>query len=445
MPRRKSKIEGTKGDREKATTITGKDMQGITQGQGWTYNPTTYSQIDKHALRDSYLSHTYSQPLFDISLTAKPRMSSTHHNTSYNATLSCIYPLSDQYALLPCWNYFALLLFTITFQRQKLLIQAALGSIITYAGVTTIHAFILLILTYTNPSGVVDLDIFGTFLILDVTTLVIWPLLHFNRVIGLPRLRRLMRFFFVGVAGGTIASGVALGALERPWGGGSCEVPFVPYKNDSNPVWGDPNVWLQEHCNVTCTDRYPLLRKESELQVFDIMDFMDDNGLLTAFRCFGIVAAVYTILSICLLRSDGKVRFSLLRLLPEKFLPSKQVIKALLLSQSGLQAGIAAMGPLAIILTELMLSTSPTIPQNESPRNVGQWACWAATLLLGVAAVVDWALERRKEVGDGGGEESESASVSTGHTEDSEEIKEKKRQLPGLRDYKEYKKRAEMV
>src|SRR5262249_31123025 len=98
----------------------------------------------------------------------------------YNATISCVYPLSGQYCILQRWNYYTLLAFAIFAQNHNWLLSAALGTIVTYAGVTVIHAFVLAI-TASRRTMVVDLDIVGCFIILGVTNTLLWPLLHFNR------------------------------------------------------------------------------------------------------------------------------------------------------------------------------------------------------------------------------------------------------------------------
>jgi hypothetical protein len=363
-------------------------------------------------------------------------MSSLFQPTQYNATISCVYPLSDQYALLPRWNYYVLLLFALTFQRQTQLIHAALGTIIAYASVTCIHAFVLLILTLKNPNTtVIDLDIMGTLLVLGITNYIIWPLLHFNRTLGKARLRTLVRAWFVLVSIGSICAAAALGVSFEKGRGGVCLVPFIPYANDSGPSVDVTNVWIRNHCNITCTDPLPLLRRSSTLQVIDLKDGWT-GGVFDAYRYFAVVAASYTILSITLIQSNGELRFSysLSHMMSEG--GSQKLVKALLLRHSGLQAGLAALAPLGIIFAEMVLNDPLTIPQDESPWNVGQWSCWAASGLLICAAVVDgWMQKRSME------------EVGTEVIEGSDDGKgaRRKKQLPGLRDYKEFTRRIGIV
>jgi hypothetical protein len=396
------------------------------QEKNYFFGPDRISFID-------ISSHSF-QTTMSMSSPSHP----AHYNaTHFNATISCVYPLSDQYALLPRWNYYILILFTLTFQRQTQLIHAALGTIITYAGVTCIHAFVLVVLTFKNPNtAVVDLDILGVLLILTVTIYVIWPLLHFNRTLGQTRLRTLVRAWFVLVSIGTICAAVAVGAVLNGQRGSVCVVPFIPYANDSIPSVDVTKVWIWDHCNVTCTDPLPLLRRSSTLQILDFKDGIS-GGIFDIARYFGIVAASFTIFSIALIQNNGGLRFSCPIPHPLCKEKSQKLIRMLLLSHSGVQASLAMMAPLGIIFTELMLNDALSIPQDESPWNIGQWSCWAASGLLICAAVVDGWMQQRAEEDDTEG--SEGSDGESGARE------REKKQLPGLRDYKEFTRRIEIV
>jgi hypothetical protein len=358
---------------------------------------------------------------------------------SYNATITCVYPLSDQYALLPRWNYYILLLFALTFQRREWLIHAALGTIITYAGVTSIHAFILLILTLKSPTPIVDLDAIGCVLILGLTNFVIPPLLHFNHVLRASRVQRVVRIWFVLISFGTLCAAISVAVGLRADRGEICTFPFIPYKNSTGGPPADPENWLRAHCNFTCIDDFPFLRKPEELQIFDLRD-STVGGTFGTLLYFAIVAASLTILSIVLIRGNGSLRLSFPCFHLFSGDTSRKVIKVMLLRQSGLQASLVAALPLGIIFAEMVLNIDPSIPQYNSPRSVGQWASWAASGLLIFAALLDWAMQKWN-IGDRQDGSENGSDVGSNMVP----IREAKKQLPGLRDYKEFKRRVEVV
>jgi len=172
-------------------------------------------------------------------------------NISYNATISCVYPLSGQYCILQRWNYYVLLAFAIFVQNHKWLLSAALGTIVTYVGVTVMHSFILAIIA-PRRAMVIDLDIVGCFIILVITNVVLWPLLHFNQILRLHRLRQLFKVWCLFVSIGSIcAANVSMAVIRPP--SQHCALPFSPHASNISLGWqNDPVLYAKTYCNLTC-------------------------------------------------------------------------------------------------------------------------------------------------------------------------------------------------
>src|SRR5215469_752988 len=209
-------------------------------------------------------------------------------DVSYNAT--CVYPLSGQYCILQRSNYYALLVFAIFAQNHNWLLSAALGTVVTYAGVTAIHTFVLAI-TASRRTMVVDLDIVGCLIILFITNSVIWPLLHFNRTLRLHRLRRLFKVWCLFVSIGTICAANTSIAVIRP-PRQHCILPFTPHIGNISLGWqNDLVLHANTQCNLTCYDPAPYLRSSSDLQILNLADMDSANYALSIFRYFSFVVA----------------------------------------------------------------------------------------------------------------------------------------------------------
>lgn len=253
----------------------------------------------------------------------------------------------------------------------------------TYTGVASIHAFALALLLARQPE-IIDLDILAAFLILGVSIVILWPLLHFNAELKGHRLEMLIKLWIVLVDGGAVSAAVGMNVFLRAEGQ-ACVLPVAPFDNHTFAGDFDPYAYAVSHCNLTCTDQTPLLRMPSSLQSFLLEEKLDSKSAITAFQCFVLTAATYNVLTIFL--PPGIIA------LPLGFQIPPKVVDALLFKHSGIQGSIAAAAALGVIFAEIYLTE---FPEEDSARTVGQWGSWAATLLLGLSAGVGhWLAMRR--------------------------------------------------
>ena len=92
--------------------------------------------------------------------------------------VTCIYPLSGQYAPIARYLFYALLLFGIIARRSTWLIAGALATAMTYSGTAAIHALILAITSPKQP--VLDIDLVGAWAVLTAGLFALWPVLQFS-------------------------------------------------------------------------------------------------------------------------------------------------------------------------------------------------------------------------------------------------------------------------
>jgi hypothetical protein len=204
------------------------------------------------------------------------------------------------------------------------------------------------------------------------------------------RLKPLIKLWIVLINIGAISAALSMGTFSRV-DGQSCTLPIAPFEN--NTFAGDFNAYAyaESICNLTCTDKMPLLRATPSLRIFLLRDKIDTSGAAVALQCFVLTAAIYTLLTIFLPTTPtGSVDIQCGAF--DFRIPSK-VVNVLLFKHSGIQGSIAATASLGVIFAEMYL---PGFPEEDSAKTIGQWGSWAATMLLGVTAVVDHWLTSRK-------------------------------------------------
>ena len=128
-----------------------------------------------HATDKVQTYQTYITIDIDFFIPSLPASMANASDASYNATISCVYPLSGQYGVLQRWKYYSLLALAVFTQNHKWLLGAILGTVVPYVGVTAVHAFAL-IMTASERTMVIDLDIVGSFFVLAIVNVVLWPL-----------------------------------------------------------------------------------------------------------------------------------------------------------------------------------------------------------------------------------------------------------------------------
>jgi hypothetical protein len=127
---------------------------------------------------DIVWTFTLAQSIFDTS--------------NYRIGIYCQYPLSGQYDMLPRGLFYLLLIFSLLFRRHNWLATAALGTAMTYAAVSAVHMFALVMNfdfgTPDDPKGwninsskaYGDVDVFGIYPILSAAAIMLTPILNWS-------------------------------------------------------------------------------------------------------------------------------------------------------------------------------------------------------------------------------------------------------------------------
>lgn len=112
----------------------------------------------------------------------------TRPSDSKDDTITCVYPLSGQYGLLPRLLYYASLIFAILARRREWLVLGALASALSFAGTASIHGIALI----RSRREVFDLDIYGVWAVLSTGALAYVSMLHWSSALHNFRARLVM-------------------------------------------------------------------------------------------------------------------------------------------------------------------------------------------------------------------------------------------------------------
>jgi hypothetical protein len=109
----------------------------------------------------------------------------------YSGSVSCVFPISGSYDLLPRILFYTLLLFALLYRRHTWVAVAALGTAMTYSATTAVHAFALLTqYDWTTGNGrsnmqsakaFGDLDLHATLPILLTASVVFAPIFNWSK------------------------------------------------------------------------------------------------------------------------------------------------------------------------------------------------------------------------------------------------------------------------
>ncbi|CAG8979777.1 hypothetical protein HYALB_00011585 [Hymenoscyphus albidus] len=104
------------------------------------------------------------------------------NSTSYNEMVSCIYPVSGQYRLLPRLLCYTSLFFAVVARRQLWLVTGALCSAMILGSTAVIHVFVILFASGTDPA-VFDSDMVPLSLLLLVGAMFPGPVVDFSKTV----------------------------------------------------------------------------------------------------------------------------------------------------------------------------------------------------------------------------------------------------------------------
>ncbi|KDQ57154.1 hypothetical protein JAAARDRAFT_194329 [Jaapia argillacea MUCL 33604] len=188
------------------------------------------------------------QLLVVIALVSTQATASLYNSTADVGKVVCIYPLSGQYAILQRINYYLLLIFAVVAHRQTWIVTGAFAAVMTYAGTTAVHAFVLACITAPRRHrAVFDLDIVGVWCILVPTLFALAPMVDWTATLRHSRARPLVCLWGVLISAGTICSMTSMYrgyADESPCPRSSTNC-FVGCISSTQPVRGQAEITIE--------------------------------------------------------------------------------------------------------------------------------------------------------------------------------------------------------
>ena len=303
-----------------------------------------------------------------------------HAWMSFNGTTDthkvvCIYPISGSYSLLQRLNYYALLVFVIFSRHKKLLVQGAAAAVMIFAGVTAVHAFALSCSTTRNRAAF-DMDVFGTWAVLGITSVFLSPFLQWSAVLRKSEARPLVQCWGILVACGTIC------ATVNVWRNYEVSYPCVNFYTNTTVTsipFSPPDTDQYLNCTPSCFASHQSFRNPSELLVVNMSRVFDDSFERAA-NWPGIFITIAGVLGLfsSLSRDSDKD--------PLEMSKGKKRVEACL---AIFAYGSPILFIVAVVLNETYLLHSPSLPLGEAPHSVGQWGCWVATILVLMSTLLD--------------------------------------------------------
>lgn len=157
----------------------------------------------------------------------------------YNEMVSCVYPISGQYGLLPRLLYYVSLYFAVVARRQPWLVAGALCSAMIYSSTAVLHIFVMLFSQGTDPA-VVDSDMIPLNLLLLIGAMFPGPVVDFSSTVRDSAARPIILIWGLWMMVGTITAmsglgNVVLGNSFTPTAENQQELPFAPLTSFDSP------------------------------------------------------------------------------------------------------------------------------------------------------------------------------------------------------------------
>ena len=314
--------------------------------------------------------------------------------------VTCVYPLSGQYAPIARYLYYCLLLFGIIARRETWLIAGALATALSYSATAAIHVFILAV-TSANP--VVDMDIAGVWAVLSAGLFALWPVLHFSSTFRKSPFRPVFRIWAVIISLGAISAMVLV---------------YLRYHSEKECLSSTGVLMTQPYqvgtpgfsCTYTCFNSERIMRSPSEIFIMRSSIVFGDNwNMLKALA--GFVANVGLAVTIaCISWPAWRVFEPFRKFLGQLAQPGVSATPALtaeqLRKQSRKEKVLSyvffinqAMSIISVIFNEYYLLRTG-LPVEEQPYGISQWGTAVAVALAVCAALINRHIARQKTLED---------------------------------------------
>ncbi|KIW07328.1 uncharacterized protein PV09_02178 [Verruconis gallopava] len=262
----------------------------------------------------------------------------------------CVTTLTPTYSTLPRLNTTVLLLVVLFSPNKSWATKAALAALMTRVSTIVIHSFVLL--ATKNSSRPWDLDTIGSWFILSEVAASIPALLCWSPALHMSKARYLVKTWGVMVFAGAVCG-------------------FTTVR------WAGRHTRSQTCMTVDNADGYHVQTSISRDNIFSPLT---SRSILGKFDVAAVVAATFGLWT-CI-RPDSWSKYDAKR-------SSRRVIAVLELLCAVFSTTVLVA---SVVLHEKYMLQSPRLPMLLPLTAYEQWSCWAATGIILVATLANWAL-----------------------------------------------------
>lgn len=296
----------------------------------------------------------------------------------YNAAtdqgkITCVYPISGQYGLMPRLLYYFLLLFAVLARRQVWLMAGALGSALTFSGSSALHAVAL---AATRSRPLLDMDSFAIWAIVSSGSLSGRLFFDWSETLRKSPARPVFRIWGFLMIVGVICSAESIFAdyadetICLSWGGVLLSSPL-----------GLGVTQYQFNCTYECFGTRKLFRQPGEIQAV-----LKQTSVGRHSQIF-LISLILTFVFGCLFGIIGLAVIAKHEI-RHRSAPSHTITTETKLVASRYRYVAPFVWVIIVVLNEVLLLGGPGVPAVEQPFAVGQWSPWVATTLALLASMV---------------------------------------------------------
>ena len=295
-------------------------------------------------------------------------------DTPINQQVSCVYPLSGQYGLLPRLLFYSSLVLTVTIRRSNWLVVGAFASAMTFSATAFVH-IIIIFATHWGRPPILDLDVLGIYLMSKVSVSMYPSMIVFQsgRENGMGEL--LVGWWYVIMfITSWVAANILSGASGPPQGSNAEVACFLPDKTLLTSL-----AQLSGGLNLECTyDCFlkggSILKAQSAATVVWGTPSQDKGGTVGG-HISNAFCATMLVLGVALPTLHSK------KMLPNRLQQAIAQHPAGSESEQGLYAimtPIVYICLISVVPWLIMIEYSiRNVPIEEDFSAIGQWAPWA--------------------------------------------------------------------
>jgi hypothetical protein len=304
--------------------------------------------------------------------------------------ISCVYPISGTYGLLPRCFFYISLLFALLLRRNEWLVVGCLLSVMTFSGTGAIHAMILT--GDGQDPSVVDLDYRVLLVLLSACILSFPPLIEWTRTLRNNSGRRIFELWgaLIWVAGMCCIVRFLKDESRRHWQHASTEVACRSSSGELLRTTG-----AQSGCSYQCLQVSSTTRASGDAIVIpnDALRGSTQNRALL----FTVATTLIAMVGVPVYAIAARKRLDAAE---EEERLRVSLGPATVMGVNGLKVDRSkTFAQLCFVCLVAAITWSESVyfkelPTNEKLYSIGQWGPWASAALVVAAAVVNWSVEK---------------------------------------------------